>query len=90
MGVNKLQEATNFERRWTWTLREECLAEVARLGREESAIRLGLAPSGVESLMWRLATDWTLPTALRTAQALGLDPELIVHGLTKYKVRVGR
>lgn len=47
--------------------------KIEELGRESSASILGLAPSGVEALMW--VDHWSLERAARIAEALHIPLE---------------
>lgn len=45
--------------------------KIAEIGYQEAAPRLGMNPLGVKNFCWR-SFKWTLPEALRAADALGL------------------
>lgn len=75
-----LQGPTERELRIAMALRAKAAEKINRVGAQEASTRLGLSPSGVRSLLWK--REWSLETAFRVADALGIDTdeiEMVVH-----------
>lgn len=75
--MTALQMPTDREQRVAHGLRREALRRIEELGADEAALRLALLPSGVRSLQAR--TQWSLETAFRVADALGLDTTVAIE-----------
>lgn len=69
--LTALQVPTEREQRIASELRQRALHQITLLGEDAAADCLSLMPSGVRSLKAR--SQWSLETAFRVADALGLD-----------------
>lgn len=75
-----LTEPSDAELVITRHLQEQAKEVMSRRNRQEVAHQLGLAPSGVDSLLWQ--DEWTIERALRVAEALGILDHHALESLT--------
>ncbi len=77
--TTSLTEPGNIERALAERLEQRTKDIIRSRNRQEVANELGLAPSGVEALLWQ--DDWTLERAVRVAEALGVLREKAADSL---------
>jgi hypothetical protein len=68
-----LMEPGNLERELARKLEERAKSVIEARDRQEVATALGLATSGVDTLLWQ--TNWSLQRALRVLELLGAITE---------------
>lgn len=67
-GIHK---PTDLEKKLAAQIRSFVVTEIAKRDQEEVAELFGLAPTGLESLLWE--KKWSLNTGIRAIDLLGID-----------------
>ncbi len=74
-----IHEETSREIKLASKLREIAVIRISQISLEEAAQKLGLAPGGVQALVWE--NSWSLECAFRTAECLDLKIMNEIYGV---------